>query len=49
MHCRLTNEKRGALKRYTQTGSYLNIITLNLRANNQVLKKKDIFNERAKL
>ena len=49
MHRRLTNEERGALKRHTQTGSRLNIITSNLRANNQALKKKDILNERAKL
>ena len=49
MHRRLTDEERGALERHTQAGSRLNIITLDLRANNQALKKKDILNERAKL
>ena len=49
MHCRLINEEHGALKRYTQAGFCFNVIILDLRANNQALKKKDIFNERAKL
>ena len=41
MHRRLTDKERGALERHTQTGSRLNIIALDLRANNQALKKKE--------
>ena len=49
MHRRLTDEERGALKRHTQTGSRLHVITSNLRTKNQALKKRNILNEKAKL
>ena len=49
MHRHLTDEKRGALERHTQAGSRLHVITSDLRAKNQALKKRDILNERAKL
>ena len=49
MHRRLTDEERGALERHTQAGSRLHVITSDLRAKNQALKKRDILNERAKL